>query len=277
MLYGAGNSGLLASVGCSPLESAVPLRMTFSLEVAAKTDPGCVRKKNEDSFGYDTSHSIFVVCDGMGGQAAGEVASHIGVETVLEHFRDSPTAHSDAAPATEDMAVSEELVDAVRAANARILRAAVHTPAQFGMGSTVVAVLVREDRAHIAHVGDSRVYLLRGKEIRQLTQDHSLVMEQVRRGLLTREEAENSRMQNIITRALGTEQTVRVDQQELELAAGDVLLLTSDGLTRHIKDPQILSLIQSGANLQASCDALIEAARRAGGEDNITCLLIQAK
>jgi len=250
--------------------------MSLSLEVAAKTDPGCVRKKNEDSFGYDTSHGIFVVCDGMGGQAAGEVASHIGVETVLEHFRNSPGPTAAAAPAQREMEDSEELIDAVRSANQRILRAAVNKPARFGMGSTVVAVLVRDDLAHIAHVGDSRVYLLRDNQIRQLTQDHSLVMEQVRRGLLTREEAENSRMQNIITRALGTEQTVRVDQQELELAAGDVLLLTSDGLTRHIKDPQILSLISSGADLQAACDALIEAARRAGGEDNITCLLVKA-
>jgi serine/threonine protein phosphatase PrpC len=249
--------------------------MSLSVEVAGKTDPGCVRKKNEDSFGYDTSHNIFVVCDGMGGQAAGEVASRIGVETVLERFRSGPGAGDAAASTDADTETSEELVEAVRAANERIFRAGVHKPAQFGMGSTLVAVLVRRERAYIVHVGDSRVYLVRGKEIRQLTQDHSLVMEQVRRGLLTREEAENSRMQNIITRALGTEQTVRVDQQELELEAGDVLLLTSDGLTRHIKDPQILSLIQSGANLQASCDALIDAARRAGGEDNITCLLIK--
>ena len=254
--------------------------MSLSLEVAGKTDTGCVRKKNEDSFGYDTSHGIFVVCDGMGGQAAGEVASHIGVETVLSRFRDNPKEPGSAAvsvPAEKHMELCEELVDAVRAANEGIFQAAVRQPSQFGMGSTIVAVLVRDDCAHIAHVGDSRVYLVRDKEIRQLTHDHSLVMEQVRRGLLTKQEAENSRMQNIITRALGTEATVRVDQQDLELTPGDVLLLTSDGLTRHIKDPQILSLIESGPSLQDSCDALVNAARKAGGEDNITCVLIGAR
>jgi len=248
--------------------------MPLSLEVAGRTDVGCVRKKNEDSFGYDTSHGIFVVCDGMGGQAAGEVASRIGVDTVLERVLG---ASGESASAGPDADVSEALVDALHAANDSIFKAAVHKPAQFGMGSTIVAVLVRDDIAYIAHVGDSRVYLIRGKQIRQITQDHSLVMEQVRRGLLTREEAEQSRMQNIITRALGTEQSVRVDLQEFDLAAGDVLLLTSDGLTRHIKDPQILSMIESGANLQAACDALVEAARKAGGEDNITCLLVKAK
>jgi serine/threonine protein phosphatase PrpC len=250
--------------------------MPLLLEVAGKTDTGCVRKKNEDNFGYDDSHGIYVVCDGMGGQAAGEVASQIGVDTVLEHFRTTPGAKADAVAADEDMALSEDLIDAIRAANDRIFQTAANKPNHSGMGSTVVAVLVRNDRGHIAHVGDSRVYLVRGNDIRQLTQDHSLVMEQVRRGLLTREEAENSRMQNIITRALGTEKTVRVDQQDLDLAPGDILLLTSDGLTRHIKDPQILTLIRSGATLQASCDALVDAARRAGGEDNITCLLLKA-
>jgi len=139
----------------------------------------------------------------------------------------------------------------------------------------VVAALLRGKKAAIAHVGDSRVYLIREHTIEQVTQDHSLVMEQVRRGLITLEDAANSPIQNIITRALGVAETVEVDVSEHELAEGDTLLLCSDGLTRHVSDEEIVARIVAASSLDAACDDLINAAKDAGGSDNITCLLVR--
>jgi protein phosphatase len=235
---------------------------SFSVQVAGRTDVGCVRTNNEDNFGYDIDCGIFVVCDGMGGQAAGEVASKLGVETVLEYFRSYP-------PNTETLA------SAVRAAGTRIFNAALERPERQGMGSTIAAVLVGEDTASIAHVGDSRVYLLRDGVIRQLTTDHSLVMEQVQRGLMTPEQAEHSSIQNIITRALGAEETVEPDVQEIVVSATDIFLLATDGLTKLVKSERLREIAYSASELEQACDELIQEARNAGGDDNITCLLLR--
>ena len=143
------------------------------------------------------------------------------------------------------------------------------------MGSTIVAVLVKGNFLSIAHVGDSRIYLLRQGGIQQLTNDHSLVMEQVRRGLITREEAERSEMQNIIIRALGSEEVVEPDLDDLVAQPGDTLLLATDGLTKHVKDDRLLEIVSSARSLQAACDALIQAAKDHGGDDNITCILLR--
>ncbi len=162
--------------------------MKLLIQAAAMTDVGVVRTNNEDNFGYDLRHGIFVVCDGMGGQAAGEMASKIAVETVLNHYDRSADdrAHRCLAVASGTFRErANKLADAIQLANQAIHQAAAQHPQQAGMGSTIVAVSAWGSRFSIAHVGDSRIYLIRRGGIQQLTNDHSLVMEQVRRGLIT--------------------------------------------------------------------------------------------
>jgi len=252
--------------------------MSFSIQVAGRTDLGCVRSNNEDSFGYDTACGVYVVCDGMGGQAAGEVASKLAVESVLEYFRrhspqgDFPQVGENFDDISRD---ANALASAVQAAGIRIFDEARRHPERQGMGTTIAAMLVREGKASIAHVGDSRVYLLRDSQIRQLTFDHSLVMEHVRRGLMTVEEAERSSIQNIITRALGSEEIAEPDVQDVQLTSGDTFLLATDGLTKLVKDQNLREITAAAPSLEKACEALVAAARAAGGDDNITCLLVR--
>jgi len=252
--------------------------MTLALQVAGKTDVGCVRANNEDNLGYDARYGIFVVCDGMGGQAAGEVASKLAVDTILSYFQQSDhDVHNPTVGKTFE-GVAERgnaLGSAIQLANQAIHQASSNHPAQAGMGSTVVAVLVGKNFFSIGHVGDSRVYLLRNGSIQQLTQDHSLVMEQVRRGLITMEEARTSERQNIIIRALGSEETVEPDIDEMMAMPGDVLLLASDGLTRHVSEDRILEIVGTAHSLDRACEELIQAAKNEGGDDNITCMLLR--
>lgn len=214
----------------------------------------------------------------MGGEACGEVASQLSVDAVLSFFRQAAGQGEDPAlEVLEDVsAEANALGNALRAAN-RALRAAVATePGLRGMGTTVVAALVRGGNLAIAHVGDSRIYLIRDNTIEQLTDDHSLVMEQVRRGFMTLEQAANSPMQNIITRALGAAEEVEPDLADYPLADRDTLLLCSDGLTRHLSDNEILAIIAGSSSLEAACEQLTASTKAAGGSDNITCLLIRA-
>jgi len=252
--------------------------MPLAVEVAAKTDVGCVRANNEDNFGYDLRYGIFVVCDGMGGQAAGEVASKLGVDTLLSYFRRAAqTGEYQQAGAPMD-GLSKEgtaLASAIRLANHTIFEAGQQQTASAGMGSTLVAALIKGNALSIANVGDSRIYLIRQGVIQQLTQDHSLVMEQVRRGYLTREQAEHSEMQNIILKALGSEESVDPDVEDLVVLAGDTLLMCSDGLTKYIHDNEILQMVSAGETLSQRCSALIQTAKHRGGDDNITCLLLR--
>jgi protein phosphatase len=252
--------------------------MTLTVQVAGKSDLGCVRTNNEDNFGYDTRFGIFVVCDGMGGQAAGEVASKIGVDTILEYFRKVGTTGKYPIEGEPLEGVSERanaLASAIRLANKTIFHAASKNAGHAGMGSTVVAALVKGNFLSIAHVGDSRIYLIRKDSIQQLTNDHSLVMEQVRRGLITPEEAEKSNMQNIIIRALGSEETVEADVDDMVGQPGDILLLACDGLTKYVKDKMLLEIVKNAPTLQVACERLIQAAKDAGGDDNITCILVR--
>jgi protein phosphatase len=251
--------------------------MSLSIDVSGKSDVGCVRTNNEDNFGYDTQLGIFVVCDGMGGQAAGEVASKIGVDIVLDYFRQAGRGKypSNGHPVEGFSDRANALASAIRKANTEVIRVASEGTGKTGMGTTIVAVLVKENFLSVAHVGDSRIYLIRGGAIQQLTNDHSLVMEQVRRGLMTMEEAEVSHMQNIIIRALGSEATVEVDLDDMVALPGDILLLATDGLTKHVKDAKMLELVQAAASLDAANDALIQAAKEHGGDDNITCILMR--
>ncbi len=252
--------------------------MSLSVEVAGKSDIGCVRKNNEDNFGYDSRYGIYVVCDGMGGQAAGEVASKMAVDTVLTYFREGTKNGALPQVGTSSDGVSERansLGSAIQLANEAIYEAATKQRARAGMGSTIVSALVDGNFFSIGHAGDSRIYLIREGKIQQLTRDHSLVMEQVRRGLLTMEEAQKSEMQNIIIRALGPEDRVQPDLDDLMAQDGDVLLLCCDGLIRHVSDDAILDIVQGTISLELMADRLIESAKEGGGSDNITVLLLR--
>jgi len=254
--------------------------MGITVEVAGKTDIGCVRTNNEDNFGYDTRYGIFVVCDGMGGQAAGEVASKMAVDAVLTYYRTSAQKRHFPKVGEQIDSVTDRanhLASAIHLANQAVYDAASSHAAHQGMGSTVVSVSFEGHGAFysIGHVGDSRIYLVRNGEIEQLTNDHSLVMEQVRRGLITLAEARVSKMQNIIIRALGTEPEVKPDLDDKLAQPGDVVVLCSDGLTRHVPDDSIAEVVSNTSDLRQACDLLIGAARDGGGEDNITCLLLR--
>jgi protein phosphatase len=249
--------------------------MTLAVEVAGKTDVGCVRTNNEDNFGFDSRYGIFVVCDGMGGQAAGEVASKMGVDVLLNYFRNQAPAGKQPMNGQNGSTGAQNLASAIQLANKIIFQAGQEHNGRNGMGSTIVAALVRGNSLAIAHVGDSRIYLVRQGTIQQLTQDHSLVMEQVRRGYITLEQAQQSEMQNIILRALGSEEMVEADIEDLVAIPGDILLMASDGLTRYVQDDEILRIVQGPRDLKQACGELVKAARDRGGDDNITCLLVR--
>lgn len=251
--------------------------MSLSVQVAGKSDVGCVRTNNEDNFGYDTRYGIFVVCDGMGGQAAGEVASKMGVDAMLEYFRSDNGTQKQGMRKFEGVSErASALGNAILRANEAVFKASHEGQKEHaGMGSTIVSVLVRDNFLSVGHVGDSRIYLIRNRKMQQLTNDHSLVMEQVRRGLMTVAEAEKSEIQNIILRALGSEENVEPDLDDLIAMPGDTLLLASDGLTKEVKDPEMLKIVNSASSLERACEQLIQAAKNNGGDDNITCLLVQ--
>jgi len=249
--------------------------MALALQAAGKTDVGCVRTNNEDNFGYDLDRRVFVLCDGMGGEAAGEIASTLAVDTIVKYFNGGPSA-PETCPEYETLPPpARELGKAIQLANQAVYSEASHNPAHAGMGTTVVAVLFDDDSFWVAHLGDSRLYRVRGDTMQQLTVDHSVVMEQVRRGLLTLEEARHSHMQNLITRALGVRQTAEPDLETYPVMAGDLLLLCSDGFSRFVPESKTLELLAQSTDLQRSCDSLIEAAKECGSDDNISCVLVR--
>jgi serine/threonine protein phosphatase PrpC len=252
--------------------------MHLTFEVAGRTDTGCIRSNNEDSFGFDAEVGIFVVCDGMGGAAAGEVASQIAVDCVLSHFSQVSAFASPSGTGGGLVGCSDhchELARAIRVAHRTISECARDNPQRAGMGTTIVAALFHNRNVSIAHVGDSRIYLIRNGAIQRLTADHSLVMERVRLGFITEDESESSTLQNIITRALGTEKAAEPDLADVSILPHDVLLLCTDGLTRHLRDSQLSKLIGNAPSIAVACNALIEGAKGQGGSDNITCVLVK--
>jgi len=254
--------------------------MKLAIQACGKTDVGLVRTNNEDCIGYDLRGGIFVLSDGMGGQAAGEVASKITVDTVLSYFQQREDHdRRDKVVGREFAGVSgraSALANAIQLANQAIHTAVEADPLKTGMGATIVALCVEGNLFSIAHVGDSRIYLIRAGAIQRLTSDHSFVTEQVRRGMISQEEADRSTMQNVIVRALGSDETVEPDLADHELAAGDVLLLCCDGLTQKLTDASLLELVNRTANLAQACEGLILAAKEAGSDDNVSCILVRA-
>lgn len=232
---------------------------------AALTDRGRKRPSNEDAFGYSVEHGVYVVCDGMGGAAAGEVASSLAVAEVMQLLTHRPGANP--------LPVDAE--QAVAAANEAIFSRSQRSEKLSGMGTTLVALLAEERHAWMLNVGDSRGYRLRNSKLEQITLDHSLVEEQMRLGQMSEEEALRSPLKNVITRALGTQSLVTPDVFEIETEPGDLFLLCTDGLTREISDSLLESLLRLDLPLEGLCSRLVAAANQAGGHDNITCLLVR--
>jgi serine/threonine protein phosphatase PrpC len=233
----------------------------------AGTDVGLARSGNEDS--HLRGRTVFAVADGLGGHRGGEIASAMAVE---------PLAALDGRDLADAGQTAEALEGAIRAANRAILQRGRSDPELRGMGTTVTAAAVAADgRAlQLAHVGDSRAYLLREGELRQLTADHTVVAEAVERGLLTRRQAAAHPQRGVVTRAVGLDPDVRVDLPEpLELAAGDQVLLCSDGLTEVVDDDRIAAVLAEQADGDDACGALIAAANRGGGPDNVTVVLLR--
>ena len=225
----------------------------------------------------DPPLGLYVVCDGMGGGNAGEIASALAVEAIHAHLAEA-VRHPDLpliGPCDATVsAPANRLASAIRAANDVIHRESWSRPDYAGMGTTVVAALLREEVLAIAHVGDSRLYLVRNGTIQALTTDHSWVAEQILKGFMTEDEAERSPRRNIVTRALGGESSVDVELTEVPVTSGDMLLLCSDGLTRGVRPNDILHILNGSEDLPTMSDRLVAMANEAGGDDNTTVIVV---
>jgi protein phosphatase len=244
----------------------------YTLGFAAATDIGCHRGNNEDSFGYDAEHHIYVVCDGMGGSAAGEVASGMAVRALIESFEflaQQLDENGEQAP------IEHRLIRCIHEANRQVREAAEADADRHNMGTTLVCACLDGNRVVIGNVGDSRAYLIRGSICKQITLDHSLLDEQLRMGLITPEMAAASNLQSVITRAIGTVDTVEPDLFAVDLCLGDMFLLTSDGLTRYAQADDIAQAASQNAELTEVCRTLIDHAKQRGGADNITCMMLR--
>ena len=254
------------------------MRPLLRIQTGARTDLGRVRKNNEDSYQIEPALSLFVLSDGMGGEAHGEVASNLAVQTIVTHCQQSENSRTTPIFGESQPDVSERtnrLASAIHLANRKIYEMAAANPEQKGMGATIVSAWIDGQKLSLAHVGDSRAYLLRAGSLDQLTADHSLVAEKVRIGILTPQEADASEMQSVLTRAVGTNATVQVDSNEQILLVGDTLLLCSDGLTRMVTDPEIASTLLTSTSAQEAADRLVDLANDYGGVDNVSAIVIR--
>ena len=262
--------------GWAAMAAQAPTHLV-EIDWAARTDLGRVRENNEDKFDFFLPNDLtrlalrgrlWAVADGMGGHAAGQIASEAALKTLVRSYFD-PSASND---------TEAGLRSALTEANAIIYHASKKFPDKAGMGTTAVTVVVKNDTLFVAHIGDSRAYLLRENEpIKQITTDHSWVEEQVRRGALTRTEAEASPYRNYILRSVGVEAQVEADISQMPIQTGDRILLCSDGLTGHLSDEILATRIGEADSLSQAVLDLVDAANEAGGKDNITALLLHVK
>jgi protein phosphatase len=245
----------------------------------ALSDVGRKRKGNEDALAVDEKQNLYVVADGMGGHAAGEVASRIAVESIEEFVTLTSGNQEITWPFGLDETISYDgnrLKTAIRHANRKVLEATRESAELEGMATTVAAVLVEDDIANLAHVGDSRIYLWSGGEMTLLTSDHSWVNEQIQTGVISPEQARSHPLRNVVTRALGGRADLLVDIQSRKMESGDILLVCSDGLTTMMADDEIAgSLEQSGGDIVKAARALVDESNERGGEDNITVVLMK--
>jgi len=252
--------------------------MAMQIKSYGQSDVGRVRSSNEDAWGVFQDLQFFVVADGMGGHAAGEIASRMAVDTMRDFVTSSVLSSEVTWPADVDRSLPvpiKRLVSAGKLANDKIYQASRANSKLNGMGTTMVAVLMDEDAAYVAHVGDSRAYLIRNGKIERLTQDHSLINDYITQGLLKPEEAGQHPLKHVITRALGSNLKVEVDVRAVPIRNGDIVLLCSDGLSNFVTDEEIQTVsLESPQDPRNTCQHLIDFANDKGGEDNITVVMI---
>lgn len=240
----------------------------FKFQIGTRSDTGRVRKINEDNFGFLQSHfgDLLIVCDGMGGHKGGEVASSLSVETIKKHFESI----------SNNFDPVKELRLSIQIANNTLIEKARNNPSLNGMGSTVVIALFRENKAYTANLGDSRIYLCRDANIKQLTKDHSLVQQLVDTNIISREEAKFHPKKNVITRSLGIGLLTEPDiPNEILVEEDDIFVLCSDGLTAFVDDNEILNVATKNS-AQEAANKLVDLANDRGGEDNITVQIAKA-
>jgi PPM family protein phosphatase len=253
----------------------------MKVRYAAGTHPGMKRSHNEDNYFLLAEENLYVVADGMGGHASGEVASQIAVETLANFYIDTARDTDITWPYKEDRALvydENRLITGIKLANRRVYETAQSDPRYRGMGTTIVSLVVGQNGAFIGHVGDSRSYLLHpnGAGIEQVTEDHSLLNDYLKVHKLTPEEIEHFPHKNVIVRALGMKETVTVDVHRIDPRPGEIYMLCSDGLSGMINSQGILSAVgENRADLEKSCQALIAKANENGGVDNITVVLVE--
>jgi PPM family protein phosphatase len=233
----------------------------MKIRIGVRTDIGRSRTRNEDA--YLVHDPVFAVADGMGGHRGGDVASNLALES-LQATEEGSTAQD-----------FRDLVEQIKSANQRVLERGEADRNLRGMGTTLTAILAADGKAHVAHVGDSRAYMLRDGKLQQLTEDHTLVQRMVREGRLTEEEARSHPQRSVVTRALGVDENVPVDELTLDLKEGDRLLLCTDGLSSMIGSGAIQDILATEPDPQKAADLLVEEANQAGGDDNITVLLLE--
>jgi protein phosphatase len=251
-----------------------------ALEMVSQTHPGMVRAHNEDSVSCEASCGLVVLADGMGGYNAGEVASGIAVSVVsseIKQFLENARPEDKDEVSSEDMAVVL-LRNNVQKANSSIYHAAHSQPQYAGMGTTIVSGLFYDNRVAVAHIGDSRMYRLRGEEFESITRDHSLLQEQIDSGMISKADARVSQNKNLVTRAVGIDAVVEAEVHVHEVKRGDIYLLCSDGLNDMVEDQDIAETVKLlKSNLPLLATQLIQAANDNGGRDNVSVILIKVK
>lgn len=249
----------------------------MKIKVFGLSNVGRKRKKNEDSFLVNTQTNLFVVADGMGGHSGGEFASQFAVSTIEEVIQ-SLSSDSEATLISgvnsDNADFGDQLRYAIQMASQKIYDQSLFDQGLRGMGTTVVALWIRENRACVANVGDSRAYLFRGGKLKQLTTDHSLVREQMQAGLISENDAKNHQFRNIITRSVGYQEDVEIDIEYIDLKHSDKFIMCTDGLTNMVSDGLILKIVQD-RDPKAACEELIRLSNENGGEDNITVVICE--
>ncbi len=255
--------------------------VALKLRYAGNTNVGMKRTHNEDNLCVVAEENLYMVADGMGGHAAGEVASQMAVETVADFFRETSKDEDITWPYKMEKGRRYEenrLAAGIKLSNLRIHEMGVQNPEKKGMGTTIVALFFSGNIAYVGHVGDSRIYRLRGDELSQVTEDHSLLNDYIKMKDLTPQEIENFPHKNVIVRALGMKSTVQVDVAHEEPQDGDVYMLCSDGLNGMITDKVIREImIEHRGELEACCEKLIQSANEAGGNDNVTVVVVEVR
>jgi PPM family protein phosphatase len=252
--------------------------LSQNLEIATCTDPGMVRSHNEDSIAADLANGLVVLADGMGGYNAGEVASGMATTVIVTEMRQILADHK---PYDVDARTSEEIAarllrEQVLKANSSIYQAAQTQPQYAGMGTTLVVCLFYDNRLLVAHLGDSRLYVMREGNFSQVTRDHSLLQEQIDSGIITPEQAKKAQHKNLVTKALGIDPTVEPEIHEYPTKSGDIYLLCSDGLCDMVEDEDIGMTLQAlGGNLKLAAQQLVQMANDNGGRDNVSVILVR--